>query len=54
MSAMRWTRVRKFEDALRHRNEAMCEMEIYSNYLQLRHVPALCLFRSRVHEGIIG
>ena len=43
MSAMRWIRSEKarfeleervnlFEDALRHRNEAMCEMEIYSNY----------------------
>ena len=43
MSAMRWTRVRKlgldlkervnlFVDALRRRNEAMCEMESYSNY----------------------
>ena len=25
-------RVNLFEDASRHRNEAMCEMEIYSNY----------------------
>jgi len=25
-------RANLFEDASRHRNEAMCEMEIYSNY----------------------